>query len=174
MWQVVAGDFNPAASICRIVAASLSFYTASSMGNIRNVTFLFVMMVFTPLASAVDATNPRLEKLYAGFIAPCCWSRNLTEHNSQIAAEMRGRIDQMVQAGRSDDEIKSVFVAKYGKRSSGPARGHSRSVAVLDARGCGGSGIDRYLFLPQECGATICRRTGRARIRSNNSQCDRR
>ena len=126
MWQVVAGDFNPAASICRIVAASLSFYTASSMGNIRNVTFLFVVMVFTPLASAVDATNPRLEKLYAGFIAPCCWSRNLTEHNSQIAAEMRGRIDQMVQAGRSDDEIKSVFVAKYGKRSSGPARGHSQ------------------------------------------------
>ena len=86
------------------------------MGNIRHVIFLVVVMVFTPLASAVDAANPRLEKLYASFIAPCCWSRNLTEHNSQIAAEMRAQIDQMVQAGRSDDEIKSVFVAKFGKR----------------------------------------------------------
>ncbi len=29
---------------------------------------------------------------------------------------MRGQIDQMVQAGRSDDQIKAVFVAKYGER----------------------------------------------------------
>jgi cytochrome c-type biogenesis protein CcmH/NrfF len=59
--------------------------------------------------------NPR-RKAVCDFIEPCCWSRNLMEHNSQAATEMRGQIDRMVQAGRSDDEIKSVFVAKYGER----------------------------------------------------------
>jgi cytochrome c-type biogenesis protein CcmH/NrfF len=29
---------------------------------------------------------------------------------------MRGQIELMVQSGRSDDEIKSIFVAKYGER----------------------------------------------------------
>ena len=85
------------------------------MGNIRYAIFLFVI-VFARPASGGDANTPRLEKLYRTFIAPCCWSKNLMEHNSQVAAEMRGKIDLMVQAGRSDDEIKSVFVAKYGAR----------------------------------------------------------
>jgi len=79
--------------------------------------FIFVCLFWTASpATAADAANPRLEKLYTSFIAPCCWSRNLTEHNSPVAAEMRGQIDQMVQAGRSDDQIKAVFVAKYGER----------------------------------------------------------
>ena len=116
MWQIVAGGFNPAASICRIGAASLCAYTASNMGHIRHAIFLFALIVFAPLASGGEADAPRLEKLYATFIAPCCWSKNLMEHDSQVAAEMRRQIDMMVQARRSDDEIKSVFVAKYGKR----------------------------------------------------------
>jgi cytochrome c-type biogenesis protein CcmH/NrfF len=85
------------------------------MGNIRRVIFLFVVTVFTSLVNAGDMAKPRLEKLYAAFIAPCCWSKNLMEHDSQVAAEMRGEIELMVQTGRSDDEIKSVFVAKYGR-----------------------------------------------------------
>lgn len=70
----------------------------------------------SPLAIGGNVDNSRLEKLYSTFIAPCCWSKNLMEHNSQVAAEMRGQIDLMVQSGRSDDEIKSVFVGKYGER----------------------------------------------------------
>jgi cytochrome c-type biogenesis protein CcmH/NrfF len=86
------------------------------MGNIRHAIFVLVVTVFTPIASGGDESNPRFQKLYSTFIAPCCWSKNLMEHNSQVAAEMRGQIKLMVQSGRSDDEIKSVFVAKYGKR----------------------------------------------------------
>jgi cytochrome c-type biogenesis protein CcmH len=83
--------------------------------KIRHLIFVCLSWAAMP-ASAVDAASPRLEKLYASFIAPCCWSRNLTEHDSQVAVEMRGQIDRMVQAGRSDDQIKAVFVAKYGER----------------------------------------------------------
>jgi len=83
------------------------------MRNIRGLIFVFIGVLSTPL---VSTANPRLEKLYATFIAPCCWSKNLAEHSSQVAAEMRGQIDLMVRAGRSDDEIKALFVAKYGER----------------------------------------------------------
>jgi cytochrome c-type biogenesis protein CcmH len=83
--------------------------------KLRHLIFVCLFGAVPPV-SAVDAATPRLEKLYASFIAPCCWSRNLTEHNSQVAVEMRGQIDRMVQAGRSDDQIKAVFVAKYGER----------------------------------------------------------
>jgi cytochrome c-type biogenesis protein CcmH len=69
-----------------------------------------------PLTSAQPSADPRLERLYRTFIAPCCWSKNLMEHNSQAAADMRNQIDFMVRSGRSDDEIKAVFVQKYGRR----------------------------------------------------------
>jgi cytochrome c-type biogenesis protein CcmH/NrfF len=97
------------------------------MGNIRHVIFVLIVTVFTPVASGGDEGNPRLQKLYSTFIAPCCWSKNLMEHDSQVAAEMRGQIELMVQAGRSDDEIKSVFVAKYGARVLGLPEGAPRA-----------------------------------------------
>ena len=119
------------------------------MGNIRYAIFLFVI-VFARPASGGDANTPRLEKLYRTFIAPCCWSKNLMEHNSQVAAEMRGKIDLMVQAGRSDDEIKSVFVARVWRESSGASRGRSQSVAFLDACGGGRRRVYGRLPLPEE------------------------
>lgn len=77
---------------------------------------IFLFAILTPFACAIDAANARLETLYKDFIAPCCWSKNLMEHNSEVASEMRSQIEAMVRAGRSDDEIKAVFVTKYGKR----------------------------------------------------------
>jgi len=71
----------------------------------------------TPHASAgYGADNPRIERLYAGFISPCCWRENLTVHNSPVAGELRAEIVLLIQQGRSDDQIKSIFVEKYGKR----------------------------------------------------------
>ncbi len=77
---------------------------------------MILFAILTPLARAVEPAQARLENLYAAFIAPCCWSKNLLEHDSQVAHDMRGQIDAMVLAGNSDEEIKTVFVAKYGER----------------------------------------------------------
>ena len=49
-------------------------------------------------------------------MAPCCWTKNVAEHDSQAAQDMRARIDAMVQAGRTDDEIKTALVGAYGRR----------------------------------------------------------
>jgi cytochrome c-type biogenesis protein CcmH len=76
-----------------------------------------VLMVISPAARAgYGSGDPRLEKLYAAFVPPCCWRDNLMIHDSPTAAQMRARIDEMVQAGKTDEEITSIFVAEYGER----------------------------------------------------------
>ena len=85
--------------------------------NTQRLVLLVLFFAITRLASAgYGAGNPRLERLYATFMSPCCWQENLTLHNSQIADELRAQIVVMVQAGRSDGEIRSAFIQKYGKR----------------------------------------------------------
>lgn len=83
----------------------------------RRLVVFSLFLTITQIASAgYGAGNPRLERLYATFISPCCWRQNLTVHNSQIADELRAQIAIMVQAGRSDDEIKAALIEKYSKR----------------------------------------------------------
>ena len=60
--------------------------------------------------------DPRLEKLYTTFIAPCCWRDNLAEHDSPAADQLRSRIQGMVQNGQSDDQIKETLIAEFGPR----------------------------------------------------------
>lgn len=60
--------------------------------------------------------NPRLEKLYGTFIAPCCWRENLRTHDSPKADEMRAEIQQFIAQGLSDQAISAKYVAKYTRR----------------------------------------------------------
>ncbi|MEO8340301.1 MAG: cytochrome c-type biogenesis protein CcmH [Nitrospirota bacterium] len=85
--------------------------------KLRTVLLIAALLSTAPFAAAGYGTgNARLEKLYGNFISPCCWRENLTIHDSPVAQELRTRISTMVQAGRSDDEIKSALVAQYSKR----------------------------------------------------------
>lgn len=67
-------------------------------------------------ASPTRTEDSRLDRLYHSYIAPCCWSRNLAEHDSEAARQVRAQINEMVNAGRSDDEIKAALVSAYGRR----------------------------------------------------------
>jgi cytochrome c-type biogenesis protein CcmH/NrfF len=60
--------------------------------------------------------DPRKEKLFSMFIAPCCWRENLLVHHSPKADEMRAEIANLVATGRTDDEIKKSFVDQYSLR----------------------------------------------------------
>jgi cytochrome c-type biogenesis protein CcmH/NrfF len=60
--------------------------------------------------------DPRKEKLFSMFIAPCCWRENLLIHHSPKADEMRAEIEKLVATGRTDDEIKKSFVDSYSLR----------------------------------------------------------
>lgn len=79
-----------------------------------------------PLALALGAlsmlpantanVDPRLERLYSQFIAPCCWQETLSTHHSPKADELRSEILSMVAAGQTDEQIKSALVAQYTTR----------------------------------------------------------
>jgi cytochrome c-type biogenesis protein CcmH/NrfF len=60
--------------------------------------------------------DPHLEKLYRKFMSPCCWSETLLVHSSPIAEQLRKEVQQMIAAGKTDDEIKAVFIQRYGIR----------------------------------------------------------
>lgn len=77
----------------------------------------YVLLLVTPLVRAgYGEGDPRLEKLFATFISPCCWRENLTAHQSPEANRLRARIQAMTQDGRSDDQIKATLVGEYGRR----------------------------------------------------------
>lgn len=60
--------------------------------------------------------DPRLEKLFTTFMAPCCWRGNLLVHQSPKAQELREEIVKLVGSGKSDDEIKAAYVQQYSTR----------------------------------------------------------
>lgn len=60
--------------------------------------------------------DPRLEKLFSMFIAPCCWRENLLAHQSPKADELRAAIRRQVAEGKSDEDIRSALAAEYSKR----------------------------------------------------------
>lgn len=57
--------------------------------------------------------DPRKEKLFSMFMAPCCWRGNLLAHDSPKSEELRAEIKALIAAGRTDEEIKRTFVDRY-------------------------------------------------------------
>ena len=75
--------------------------------------------VFTlPLALAANPANgdPRKEKLFAMFIAPCCWRENLLAHHSPKADELRAEINNFIEQGRPDSDIRQAMISQYTTR----------------------------------------------------------
>jgi cytochrome c-type biogenesis protein CcmH len=73
-------------------------------------------MAAATVHAGYGAGDPRLSKLYSSFMAPCCYGGDLTLHNSPTASDLRARISHMVDEGKTDEEIKNVLVAEYGKK----------------------------------------------------------
>jgi cytochrome c-type biogenesis protein CcmH/NrfF len=81
----------------------------------RRAVFLLPMAAACLLADPANG-DPRLEKLFARFIAPCCWQGNLLVHNSPQADELRADIRRRVAEGETDEQIKAAYLEKYSMR----------------------------------------------------------
>lgn len=57
------------------------------------------------------------------FVAPCCWRGSVAEHQSPAAQAMRVEIGALIRAGRGEEEIVRIFVARYGERILREPRG---------------------------------------------------
>ena len=64
-----------------------------------------------PTESALDA---RLNKLETELRCLVCQNQTLADSNADLADDLRREVRALAVAGRSDDEIRSYLVARYG------------------------------------------------------------
>jgi cytochrome c-type biogenesis protein CcmH len=85
----------------------------------------------TPLAS--PALEQEARQLETMLIAPCCWSQQVSVHQSPAADEVRKDIRRRLSEGRTRQEILDAYVAQFGERilAEPPARGFARALYVL-------------------------------------------
>ncbi len=67
------------------------------------------------LASAEDIYSQRTIKLAREIHCPICTGESIADSQTELARQMRGIIEEKVQAGESDQQIKDYFVARYGE-----------------------------------------------------------
>jgi len=98
---------------------------------------LAAVLLSAPAALAQPAADPAQEteakQIEAMVIAPCCWSQQVSVHQSPAADEMRKDIRKQLVEGRTRQQILDGFVAQFGERilAEPPARGFKRTLYVL-------------------------------------------
>jgi cytochrome c-type biogenesis protein CcmH len=62
------------------------------------------------------------------LIAPCCWRQPISDHQSEVAGEMKTDIRKMLGEGKKRQEILDFYVDQYGARilSIPPQQGFNR------------------------------------------------
>jgi len=90
-------------------------------------------LVFGPFVQAADTPvlSPTQAELYNRLthelIAPCCWREPIAIHRSQESLQMLAEVEQLVAAGRSEEEVKSLYVSRYGERILADPPGQERT-----------------------------------------------
>ena len=88
----------------------------------------FVCLLFTcfalvavPASAVIETyefTSPDLEQRYQDLSAelrcPKCQNQNIADSNAPIARDLRVQLHRQLEAGASDDEIKTFMVERYG------------------------------------------------------------
>jgi cytochrome c-type biogenesis protein CcmH len=93
---------------------------------------LILAMAFA--APTQDRTlEERAREIDGKLMAPCCWSGLVSQHDSQVAREIRQQTRQMLAAGKSEQEILDYYVSLYGERilASPRPRGFNLLVWIL-------------------------------------------
>ena len=84
----------------------------------------FWLALAAPDPAALEKEAKAIEGL---LIAPCCWSQQVSLHQSPAADEIKKNIRRLLGEGQTRRQILDVYVAEYGDRilSEPPARGFS-------------------------------------------------
>lgn len=79
--------------------------------------FLGFTLLITNSTGTPDVKQAeRIRKIEDSLLSPCCYGGQVSTHMSDIAAQMRGEITQMVLEGKSDKEIRDYYVRLYGQQ----------------------------------------------------------
>jgi len=96
-------------------------------------TTAVLFCTLTAFAAAPKQAADEAREIEDHLIAPCCWSQPVSQHDSEIAQQIRNEVSSMVAAGKSRDEILDFYVARYGERIlvTPRAKGFNALVYVL-------------------------------------------
>ncbi len=64
--------------------------------------------------SAEDALDARLKKLETELRCLVCQNQTLADSNAELAADLRKEVRELAVAGKSDEQIRTYLVARYG------------------------------------------------------------
>ena len=80
------------------------------------VTLILIIPVIAddPLIFSDADEEARYQKLTAELRCVVCQNQNLADSNAPLAQDLRKEIYSMMQAGRTDDEIKQFLIDRYG------------------------------------------------------------
>ena len=81
---------------------------------------LLLISLFSPLAHAIDplpfkdlAEEVRFQHLAKQLRCLVCQNQDLADSDADLAKDLRRQVFEMMQSGKSDDEIKQYLVARY-------------------------------------------------------------
>ena len=63
-----------------------------------------------------SAETERYSRLTHELIAPCCWRESIAIHRSEQALQMLDEVRSLVAEGKSEEDIKAMYVQRYGVR----------------------------------------------------------
>lgn len=102
---------------------------------------VFLAVLILGLATTVPVRAGDLEReareIEAMLIAPCCFSQQVSLHQSAAADDVRLDVRRRLAAGEARDQILQAYVAQYGKRIlvQPPAEGFDRVLYILPPLG---------------------------------------
>jgi cytochrome c-type biogenesis protein CcmH len=95
------------------------------------------LILIVALAFGQSLSGPDLERearvLESMIIAPCCFSQQVSVHQSPAADEVRKDVRARLAAGQTREQILNAYVGQYGKRilAQPPAEGFDLALYVL-------------------------------------------
>jgi cytochrome c-type biogenesis protein CcmH len=102
------------------------------------IALLFAVSVLASVPPQLSAEQEREAKALEGMlIAPCCFTQQVSVHQSPAAEEARRDIRARLAAGETRQQILDAYVRQYGRHvlAEPPAEGFDRTLYVLPVVG---------------------------------------
>lgn len=95
-------------------------YQITGRKRVKSLILIFLLLL-SPLANAVDAyqfSNPEQEATYNTLVSELrclvCQNQTIGDSNADLAADLRRQVHEMLQQGKSKDEILQFMTERYG------------------------------------------------------------